>query len=360
MPRFETGVVVEVLDERLEVTRLTVEIDGTRRAATAFPQITGPIEPGDEVILNTTASELELGTGGEDFVLWNLSRKSAGEMSGGHILKLRYTPLQIDTLSVEAPESPYHGDLADAESVDRLPTVACGLHSQVAAVAATLKSLVPDCRIAYIMTDGAALPLAHSYTVIELRDAGLLDATLTCGHAFGGDHECVNIFSALAAARKVVGADAAIVSMGPGVVGTSTSLGHTEMEQGSTLSAATALGARAVATLRISFADPRPRHTPVSHHSLSALRLAAAAGCLLPVPRLEGEKMDAVMAALKASGIAERHQVLVVEAAETIDYLERYGLKPRTMGRGVSDDPEFFMAAGAAGVVAARILRGEM
>lgn len=360
MPRFEKGVVVEVLEEHLDVTRLTVEIGGIRRAATAFPQVAGPVRPGDEVILNTTATELDLGTGGEDFVLWNLSLSEAGEMSGGHILKLRYTPLQIDTLSVEAPESPHHRDLAEVDSIDRLPTIACGLHSQVASVAASLKSRVPGCRIAYVMTDGAALPLAHSHTVRKLRDAGLLDTTLTCGHAFGGDYECVNVFSSLAAAQKVAGADAAIVSMGPGVVGTSTSLGHTEMEQGSTLAAAAALGGRAVATLRISFADPRPRHIPVSHHSLSALRLAAPAGCLVPLPQMDTDKMDAVMATLEASGIVEKHEVMVVEAAETIDHLGRFGLEPRTMGRGVADDPEFFMAAGAAGIVAARMLEGDL
>ena len=70
------------------------------------------------------------------------------------------------------------------------------------------------------MTDGAALPLALSDLVADLRERELIDATITCGHAFGGDYEAVSAFSALAVARHVAHADAAVVVMGPGIVGT--------------------------------------------------------------------------------------------------------------------------------------------
>ena len=82
------------------------------------------------------------------------------------------------------------------------------------------------------MTDGAGLPLALSDLVADLRDRELLDATVTCGHAFGGDYEAVSIFSALAVARHVAAADVAVVAMGPGIVGTNTRLGFTGMEVG--------------------------------------------------------------------------------------------------------------------------------
>ena len=53
------------------------------------------------------------------------------------------------------------------------------------------------------MTDGGALPIAISDLVWKLRERGLIDATVTCGHAFGGDHEAVSVPGALAVARHV-------------------------------------------------------------------------------------------------------------------------------------------------------------
>ena len=117
------------------------------------------------------------------------------------------------------------------------------------------------------MTDGAGLPLALSDLVAELRDRELVDATVTYGHAFGGDYEAVSIFSALAVARHVAGADVAVVAMGPGIVGTNTRLGFSGMEVGPILDAAVALGGLPIACLRVSFADPRARHHGLSHHS---------------------------------------------------------------------------------------------
>ena len=139
-----------------------------------------------------------------------------------------------------------------------MPVVACGLHSQIAGVAAGIKAAEPEARVGYLMTDGGALPLAWSRLVSALRGAGLMDSTCTSGHAFGGDLEAVNIFSGLAALRHAAAADVAIVSMGPGVVGTATALGFSGIEQGQVLDAAFALRGRGYACLRISFSDPAP------------------------------------------------------------------------------------------------------
>src|SRR5579863_10036418 len=126
MPRFATAEVVEILSQRAGVCRLLVRLGGEDRPATAFPQATGPLQPGDRVVVNTTAVDLGLGTGGEDFVVWNLAHDTSGELSGGHILKLRYTPWQTDALVVEAPESPYHALLEEADSIDGMPVNAWG------------------------------------------------------------------------------------------------------------------------------------------------------------------------------------------------------------------------------------------
>lgn len=356
MPRFQTGTVQAILYERKSIQRVKVKIGRRNRTATCLTDTCGSLTEGDRVVLNTTGVDLDLGTGGDDFVVWNLGVEKSGKMSGGHILKLRYTPGQIDTLVAESPESPHHDKLKSAASLDGMPVVACGLHSQIAPVAAMLKHIDPDLRVAYVMTDGAALPLQHSDLVFELREKKVLDATVTCGHAFGGDLEAVNVFSGMVIASEVIGADVTIVSMGPGIVGTGTLLGHTGMEQGQVLSAAAALGGRPVAALRISFADARERHRCVSHHSISALRFAALARCTIAVPDLEIDKLSAVMTDLTDAGLAEMHDLTLVDSWETSAALEEFGLTPKTMGRDFSQDPEFFEAAGAAGLLAGRLI----
>ena len=120
--------------------------------------------------------------------------------------------------------------LSELESIEGTPVIVAALHSQVPAVAVTVKELAPKARLVYIMTDGAGLPIAISDTVAQLQDRQLIDATITCGHAFGGDYEAVSIFSALAVARHIANGDIVVVSMGPGIVGTNTRLGFSGME----------------------------------------------------------------------------------------------------------------------------------
>ena len=142
------------------------------------------------------------------------------------------------------------------------------------------------------MTDGAGLPLALSDLVAALTDRGLIDATVTCGQAFGGDYEAVSVHSALAVARHVAGADAVVVAMGPGVAGTGTRLGFSAIEVGPVLDAAAALGGRPIACLRASFADPRPRHQGLSHHSATALGLACRSRVTIPLPLVGGPEEE--------------------------------------------------------------------
>src|SRR5262249_38545237 len=151
------------------------------------------------------------------------------EKGPGHIIKARYTSLQADVGSAEEHFDP---ELADVDSIDGLPVVAAALHSQVPAVAVAFKDRRPGARLAYVMTDAAALPLALWALVAGWAAGGLVDATITCGHAFGGDYEAVSVYSALAVARHVVGANAAVVAMGPGIVGTGTRLGFSGIEAG--------------------------------------------------------------------------------------------------------------------------------
>ena len=238
-----------------------------------------------------------------------------------------------------------------------MPVVAAALHSQLPAAAVAFKEAEPEARLAYVMTDGAGLPLALSDLAFALQERGLVDATITCGHAFGGDYEAVSIFSALAVARHVAGADAVVVAMGPGIVGTNTRLGFSGMEVGSVLDAAVALGGQPIACLRVSFADPRPRHEGLSHHTRTALRLACRERVTVAVPRLGGEEDVRLRSDLADSGIEDRHDLVEVTPPDVLGLLAAQGLEVVSMGRPAADDPALFLAAGAAGALAAERAR---
>jgi hypothetical protein len=278
--------------------------------------------------------------------------------SGGHIMKLRYTPLQRDVLAVESPESVYHELMAHADDLGGCPVVCCGLHSHVPLVAAAVKAVDPDLRVAYCMTDQAALPIALSEVVRESRRAGLLDATITCGQAFGGDLEAVNVHSGLVAARHVTGADVIIVGIGPGVVGTATPLGHGGIAQGEALNAVASLGGKPIACMRVSFADTRQRHRVVSHHTLAALTRIALAPVKVAVPRLEPEQAAALDGMLEEAGVWERHER--VESSPDPTVPDMRGVVVTTMKRGFAQDSAFFFAAYAAGEIAARSALGKV
>lgn len=341
MPSFRSGRVVEVLAERRGLQRVLVAGDGREHAperAYVLTEQMGSVAVGDDVVFNTTAVDLGLGTGGWHVVHWNLSRRSWSAEGPGHIMKLRYTSLQADTGAAEETTDP-GVDLAGA------PVVACTLHSQVPIVAAAFLGLRPDARISYVMTDGAALPLALSDLVVTMRGAGLVHETITAGHAFGGDLEAVSMPSALALAVHG-GADLVIVAMGPGVVGTDSALGTTAVEAAAVLDAAAALGGRPVACVRASGADPRDRHRGASHHVDTVLRLTRSRVEVATVP---GAEVD-----------APRHHVVTVHGGlDVVELLAARDVHVTSMGRGPADDPLFFAAAGAAGTLAATAADGQ-
>jgi len=352
---FKEGEVVGVVEEGDDIVRATVSVGGSEIATVGYPFMLGRLRPGDRVVVNTTGLDLDLGTGGAGFILWNLDGPGPPGPRDGHIVKLRYTPWQTEVAAVEAQESRHHQRLAELETIDGRPVVVASLHSQVAAIAAGVKAQNPKARVGYLMTDGGALPLAWSNLLRELRRANLIDVSCTCGHAFGGDLEAVNVFSGLAALRAVGEADVTIAAMGPGVVGTGSTLGFTGMEQGQVLDAVAALGGTGIAALRISFADPRARHHGVSHHSLTALRLAARERATVVVPELPADQDVVVRQQLQEAGISDRHQVVTVAGTAGLSTLEQRGVHPTSMGRSVDQLPELFLAGAAAGGHAASL-----
>ena len=332
---------------------LTVDLDGRPQDALAYPSLVGPVGAGDRVLLNTTAVALGLGTGGWHLVI-AVERAPATEPAhDGRVMKARYTPLQVAVRTVEET----HRELLEAErGLGGMPVVCAPLHSMIAPVAAGAKAAA-SASVAYVMTDGAALPGAFSRLVPRLREASLLDGVVTCGQAFGGgDVEAVTLWSGLLAARHVLGAEVAVVADGPGNLGTDTTWGVSALSSGEALNAVDALRGRPVAALRISFRDERERHRGVSHHSLTILDRIATARADVAVPALDDEaQRTAVWDALRARGLEDRHQLVEVDGRPALEALREAAVEVTSMGRSAGDDPAFFLAAGAAGVLAGRM-----
>ena len=352
------GKVVSVDAVRGDAVEITVEIAGERAQAIAYTSLVGPVRAEDEVLLNTTAVTLGLGTGGYHFVIANLSAEETDEEGRGHVVKCRYTPSQNAVLSVEEEDSPERDAIEKFESLDGMPVVVGQLHSQLAPAAAAIKrSTQRRARVAYLMTDSAALPFAFSHNAFELRNKGLVDTTITVGQAFGGEIEAVNVYTGLIAAKQVARADAIVVCPGPGNVGTGTTFGFSSIEQGEIINAVNVLGGSAIAVARISFADPRPRHQGLSHHTITALSRVALTKCTLALPMIDQMRLLAIQEQINHSAISYKHKVRILDGQPGIIELQEKGFKMSSMGRSFDEDPEFFLAAAAAGAVAGEMLK---
>lgn len=355
MIRRRTGIVQAVLSKRPGLSEIAVDVNGSLEKAINYEKITGSVQPGDKVLLNTTAVSLRLGTGGCHFVMAVKGNNDSEASGEGHIMKLRYTPAQVKVLAVEEMSQPSGGQRSGV--IEGLPVVVGSLHSMLGPVAAAIRSKAgPGFKITYLMTDGGALPIWLSRLVHELKGKGLINDTITCGHAFGGDYEAVNVYSGLLWARSN-GAGAVIAAMGPGVVGTASTFGNTAIEQGEIINAVNVLGGNAIAVPRISFADARSRHYGISHHTLTALGKVALSKCTVVMPALKGNRKSLVDLQLRESGIAQKHSI-IERAAECVqDILGKYELTITTMGRSAEDDPVFFETSCAAGLYTSELLQ---
>lgn len=319
------GVVTAVTEIAPELLRL--EVDGA--PCIAYPRITGAVEQGDDVLVNTQARTLGLGSGGFDVLYANLSRGLLLEPeAGAHVMALPYTPGQAAWRTVEetAPS---------AESLAGLPVVCCGLHSQLAPVVAGIGR---DKRIGYLQLAGGALPVSLSDAVRELKRLGLLEAAVAVAPCHDGDEQAVSVASALLWARAR-GLDCVVCAIGPGIVGTGSAFGHGGTAVADAANAAAALGGRAIVAPRVSHADARERHRELSHHTRAALAL-----CLGPheVAWPHGLEVPPGIAAVTEVNVDGWRAACA-------------GLSLEHMGRGPEDDPWFFAAAFAAGRLAAAV-----
>lgn len=330
----------------VSATPLMVEVDGEQRPAWADTTLLGEMHEGDEVVVNVEALDLDLGSGGFDIVHVNLTRglESSGA-SGEHVIKLNYTSLQHavepvegrNVLSTHSKDKTFH----QAPSVLVLP-----LHGHLAPAAWAVAQASPGVKVGYVQTAGGALPGSLSRDVAELRKRGLLCGHITAAPAYGGEYEAISIAGALDAAVQKLGWDAVIAGPGPGIIGSDSRLGHGGMAALDTAHASLALGFPTLLSPRLSSADSRERHRPVSHHTLTVMQLLLG-GVGVPVPSSEP-----VPIAVLATAAGWRHR-LHEEAVDLAGYTAS-GLPVRTMGRGIDEDPLFFAAPLAAGAALRR------
>src|SRR6478735_2655539 len=177
MIQWRRGVVVEVRSRWAGAVEYAVRLpSGDVIRALGYVGVVGDLAPGTAVLLNTTALERGLGTGGLAIVVAAPAAlpRPVDDVTTvpGHVVKARYTPSQTMVLGVDEQDSEHHAVLADADDVDGLPVVVADLHSALPAVLAGVRDAAPSLRVAYVMSDGGALPIDFSRTVAGLREAG--------------------------------------------------------------------------------------------------------------------------------------------------------------------------------------------
>lgn len=305
-----------------------IEVDGEPCAS--YPRTTGLVELGDEVVINVQAEQLGLGSGGFHILYVNLTRGLGLDPEpGAHVMTLPYSPLQKAAPFVEEG-SPLTADLGD------MPVVCCSLHSQVAPAVAGVGE---GARIAYVQLAGGALPVSLSDSLRVLKERGLLEVAVAAGPCFDGDVQAVNVASALvwAAGNRF---DVAVCGVGPGIVGTGSSLGHGGVAAAEAANLASALNGSPVVAVRVSEGDPRERHRGVSHHTRAVLGLLLEDVSVAWPAGLEAPDWLGPVEEVDVEGWQAACEGLILDH----------------MGRGPEDDPWFFASALAAGRLARRLV----
>lgn len=354
--------------------------------ALAYPKLVGEVTVGSMVVLNSSALDRGLGTGGYALVAAVLPDELAGPVhtgtpGPGHLVKARYTPTQAMVLGVDEQESEFHSVLENADSLEGMPVITADLHSALPAIVAGIRTEaqrlgLPYPKVAYVLSDGGALPAWFSMSVAAMRESGAIAATISVGQSYGGDYEAVSVHSGLLAAKHVVHADIAVVIQGPGNLGTGTKWGFSGVAVGEAMNAASILGGTAIGSLRVSSGDMRERHLGISHHSRTALGRVALAPGTIVVPSVdvsnewftglqepEGISSNEELLALIDSQISDlsanapHHTYERVALTSEIDAaLAQSPVRLSTMGRSYQRDPFAFLAVAAAGVYAVRQL----
>lgn len=358
MANFKHYVVKKIISERkgfqeIFVSDISVvpDVENLEKAFNIL-QNCAAVEVGDEVVINSTAVDRNLGTGGYHIVLTNLSKLPYSVNTNGHIMKLRYTGLQIDTGSIEEHEP----EIANKTSIEGMPVIVAGLHSQIVPAIAYLKKQNPNINIAYCMSDGSSLPIAMSNLIDELKAKAYIKNTITFNNAFGGDYEAINVYSALLAAKHKCQADVAVVCMGPGIVGSNSKFGFSGIEASFYIKAVNDLKGKPIYILRGSKSDSRDRHNVVSHHSNTVIEMTNE-DFFIAIPKNQKDEI--------LNKIVKKDNVKIVLTDHNTDEFSEQSLlkevlvdfpKLSSMGRNYKDDLLLFEYSLCAGIEALKYI----
>ena len=300
-------------------------------------QLIGPVALGDRVVVNTTAVELGLGTGGWHVVHWNLAAGSGREAGPGHVMKSRYTRCR----PTSARSEEHWAELADVTSIDGMPVVAAALHSQLPAVAVAFKRR-PARRAARVRDDRrrgvAARALRPRVRAAAASVARRDDHVRACVRrrlrsGVGLQRARGRALRSRTPTRRSWRWGRASSAPRPGSASAASRSGRC-----STPSAG--LGGTPIVALRVSFADPRERHRGVSHHSLTTLTIATRSRVTIALPCVGGDEEAQLRADLADARTrrAPRHRRRRAGRRRSA-LLESHGLHVVSMGRPAADDP---------------------
>ena len=328
------------------IVRLTVRLEegGAPRPAVAYPRLTGPVEPDDEVVVNVEAADLGLGSGGFDVVHCNLTRGLEGEGGDGHVMKLNYTSLQHAVMPLEEGRE-------DTRPAEGIPVAVVSLHGHLPCATFALAAQAAGARVGYVQSAGGALAGELSDTVADMLERGLLAGHVTAGAAHGAPAEAITVEGALEAGREL-GWDCALVGPGPGILGSASALGHGGLAALANAHAALALGCPVIIVPRLSSADPRDRHRGLSHHTGTVLRMLLRPVRIAVPHGLSLPSGTAVARAATRGG----HEPVTVDVAALCDGYLQSGLPAGTMGRTFEEDRDFFLAGLAGGAALAQLI----
>lgn len=341
MPLFARMRAADVRDVRPGLQRMTLD-DGSE--AFALTDLCGPAQAGDELLVNVSAVELGLGTGGAHVVHTNLSSPYEGAPREGRVMKARYLAEQLPVVAAEEA-----GEGADScDESEELPSLAgvrvvlCVLHSHALALAAAVHESTGRAP-GYVMTDGGALPFVLSDLAAECLERGVIATAVSTGQAFGAPIESVTVASGVAAlaSQRV---SRVVVSPGPGHLGTASPLGFSALDLAGHAAMLDRLGAATALAVRASADDQRARHHGVSHHT----RTLAEVGPLRTVVPVPAEASVAPSEAAWITSLGDR--AISCEPIDIAAALSRAGLAVTSMGRPLEAD---FCACGWLGAAAA-------
>lgn len=329
-----------------------LETDKGATKAILYKRLCPRADVGDEVIVNVTATDLLLGTGGWDFVVSHRNKVLHWTAENeGHIMKARYTPLQHSVQTVESQESKYHRLFEQPFTLMGQPIWLAELHSMVPLFFALLQVYDPKKRFCVIIDDQASLPLYISDQLREMNKNPNF-TSITVGQAFGGDYESITVASAIQFAYQVLKVDCILISVGPGVVGSGSYYGFTGMIQAHWSHTVSALKGQPIWIPRISFMDKRNRHYGLSHHTLTTLCEFTFKPAFVPFPAMELEKMTRIKEQLSAREPHASHHHFsfstVAVNAWVTEALNWSSLPIQSMGRTFDRDPLFFCAVAEA------------